>query len=73
MRLRPLPFRKVAKRLIQFGSQKMRQSGSHVMFELPDGRKTVVLNHPGEEIGRGLLRKIIKAVNLSVQEFMEEI
>jgi predicted RNA binding protein YcfA (HicA-like mRNA interferase family) len=43
------------------------------MFERPDGRKTVMSNHPGEEIGRALLRKIIKAVNLSVQEFMEEI
>ncbi|MHA2271252.1 MAG: type II toxin-antitoxin system HicA family toxin [Candidatus Hodarchaeales archaeon] len=55
------------------GFQPIRQTGSHVMFEHADGRKTVVPKHPGEEIGRGLLRKIIKDVDVSVREFMEGI
>ncbi|MFQ5981183.1 MAG: type II toxin-antitoxin system HicA family toxin [Candidatus Heimdallarchaeota archaeon] len=73
MKLRPLPYRRVAKRLREMGFQPIRQTGSHVMFEHADGRKTVVPKHPGEEIGRGLLRKIIKDVNVSVREFMERI
>lgn len=38
----------------------LRQEGSHMFFRHPDGRATVIPNHPGEKIGRGLLTKIIK-------------
>jgi len=31
-----------------------------MFFEHPDGRTTVIPNHPGEEIDRGLLNKIVK-------------
>jgi len=31
-----------------------------MFFEHPDGRTTVVPNHGGEEIDRGLLNKIVK-------------
>jgi len=34
------------------------------------GRLTVVLVHPGEEIGRGLLTEIIKETGLSKEEFL---
>ena len=57
MTLRPLNFRKIAKRLIELGYHPVRQSGSHVIFKHKDGRIIVVPNHPGEKIGRGLLRK----------------
>ena len=36
-----------------------------------DGRTTVVPVHPGEEIGRGLLRKIIKDAKLTKDEFLK--
>ena len=36
----------------------IRQEGSHMFFRHPDGRTTVVPNHSGENIGRGLLVKI---------------
>jgi len=31
-----------------------------MLFVHPDGRSTLVPNHPGEEIDRGLLNKIIR-------------
>lgn len=31
-----------------------------MFFEHPDGRTTVIPNHPSEQIDRGLLNKIIK-------------
>ncbi len=49
----------------------MRQKGGHVFLKHPDGRTTVVPVHRGEEIGRGLLRKIIKDTRLTREEFLE--
>jgi len=35
-------------------------TGSHMVYTHPDGRKTVIPHHSGEEIGPGLLTKIMK-------------
>ncbi|MCX6665401.1 MAG: type II toxin-antitoxin system HicA family toxin [Euryarchaeota archaeon] len=57
--------------LQKIGFQKIRQEGSHIFLRHPDGRTTVVPNHPGEKIDRGLLNKIIKKdIGLSRDEFM---
>ncbi|HLC73878.1 MAG TPA: type II toxin-antitoxin system HicA family toxin [Candidatus Nanoarchaeia archaeon] len=62
-------FIKVLKRL---GFEFKRQQGSHMFFEHPDGRTTVVPNHPSEDIDRGLLNKIIKHdLQLSREEFLK--
>ncbi len=42
--------------------------GSHFRFCHPDGRKTTIPVHTGKTIGRGLLRKILRDVELSVEE-----
>lgn len=55
-----LSARKLFKVLDKLGFQKVRQGGSHVFFKHPDGRTTVIPNHPGEKLDRGLLNKIIK-------------
>jgi len=39
----------------------------------PDGRTTVVPIHTGEDIGRGLLRKIIRDARLDVEEFLRHV
>lgn len=58
--------------LQKIGFQKIRQEGSHIFLRHPDGRTTVVPNHPGEKIDRGLLNKIIKKdIGLSRDEFMK--
>ena len=50
----------------------IRQEGSHIFLKHSDGRTTVVPNHPGEDLDRGLLNKIIKKdVGISREEFMK--
>ncbi|PIN93588.1 hypothetical protein COU61_00790 [Candidatus Pacearchaeota archaeon CG10_big_fil_rev_8_21_14_0_10_35_13] len=62
---------KIIKRL---GFELIRQEGSHMFFKHSDGRTTVIPNHPGEEIGPGLLLKIIKKdLRITREEFEEAI
>lgn len=64
-------FFKILKKL---GFEKIRQEGSHVFFRHPDGRTTVVPNHPTEDLDRGLLNKIIKKdLKISREEFMKRL
>ena len=46
--------------LDKIGFKVMRQEGSHIFLRHFDGRTTVVPNHPGEKLDRGLLNKILK-------------
>lgn len=67
-----LTAKELAKILDNLGFKLMRQEGSHMFFEHADGRTTVVPNHPGEEIDRSLLNKIIKHdLQISREEFLE--
>jgi predicted RNA binding protein YcfA (HicA-like mRNA interferase family) len=70
MSLKPQPAAKVIKALSKLGFKIARKHGSHVVLKHPDGRLTVVPVHSGEEIGSGLLLKIIKDTGLSKEEFM---
>lgn len=66
-----LTAREMAKILEKLGFELKRQEGSHMFFAHPDGRTTVIPNHGGEEIDRGLLNKIVKQdLHLSREEFM---
>ena len=49
-----------------------RQKGSHLRMKHPDGRVTSVPVHQGQDIGRGLLRKILRDVDLSADELLAE-
>jgi predicted RNA binding protein YcfA (HicA-like mRNA interferase family) len=60
--------RDVERILKQMGFSPVRQKGSHVFFKHPDGRTTLVSRH-GEEIGRGLLRQILREIEVSPEEF----
>ena len=73
MRVYPLPSRKISKRLVELGFEIIRQKGSHVFFSHMDGRTTVVPNHPGEDISRGLIRKITRDIEITVEEFYSTI
>ena len=50
----------LSKIIKKLGFEFIRQEGSHMFFRHSDGRTTVIPNHPGEDIGPGLLNKIIK-------------
>ena len=48
----------------------VRQSGSHVILEHLDGRRTVVSFHKGKDLPRGLLASILRDTNLTIAELL---
>lgn len=50
------------------GFDVIRIKGSHHFLMSQDGRRTVVPVHSGEDIGVGLLAKILRDVEMSVDE-----
>ncbi|MCA1723780.1 MAG: type II toxin-antitoxin system HicA family toxin, partial [Thermomicrobia bacterium] len=46
----------------------VRQSGSHVILEHPNGTHVTVPVHQGRDLGKGLLRQIMRDANLSVDD-----
>ena len=70
MSVRPQPARKVIKALSTLGFEVVRKHGSHVVLKHRDGRITVIPIHPREDIGVGLLLKIMKDVKLERAEFI---
>ena len=51
------------------GFKKVHQTGSHVRYFHPDGRKTVIPVHGDEELGKGLLNEILKQIQLSREDY----
>ena len=45
-----------------------RSKGSHVQFQHADGRRTTVPVHQGRDIGPGLLRKILRDIEIEPAE-----
>lgn len=64
-----LKARDVIRVLKQLGFFEVRQKGAHVCFKHNDGRFTLVPRHSGEDISRGLLRQILREINISTDEF----
>ena len=59
--------------LRRFGFHEVRTRGSHHYLRHPDGKATVVPVHAGEEIGRGLLSKILRDAKITRDEFMKSL
>ncbi|MCS6937175.1 MAG: type II toxin-antitoxin system HicA family toxin [Candidatus Bipolaricaulota bacterium] len=55
--------------LEKLGFQRIRQSGSHVVYRHPDGRWTTLPIHSGKDVAKGTLRKIIRDLEITVDEF----
>lgn len=51
--------------LRRHGFSLSRQSGSHAILKHPDGRRTTVPMHKGRDLGKGLLRQIMRDANLT--------
>ena len=67
-----LTAKELVKILKKLGFEFQRQEGSHMFFEHSDGRTTVIPNHPGEDIDRGLLNKIVKHdLKITREEFLK--
>jgi predicted RNA binding protein YcfA (HicA-like mRNA interferase family) len=59
--------------LKKLGFYEVRQKGSHICFKHADGRFTLVPHHGGEDIGKGLLRQILREVELTPEEFLKHL
>ena len=57
------------KMLQSLGFERMRQSGSHVIYTHPDGRTASVPYHKGEDLPRPLLHSLLRKINLSIEEY----
>jgi predicted RNA binding protein YcfA (HicA-like mRNA interferase family) len=62
----------VIRALEKHGFTAVRQKGSHVRLRHEDGRVTSVPNHPGQDIGKGLLRKILRDTELTLDQILSE-
>ena len=64
--------KELAKIIEKLGFVHNHTTGSHMIYKHKDGRKTTIPYHAGEEIGPGLLTKIIKRdLQISREEFEE--
>lgn len=62
---------KVVSILEGLGFPEVRQKGSHKQFRHPDGRGTTVPFHAGRDISPILLKKIVKDIRMTVEEFLQ--
>jgi predicted RNA binding protein YcfA (HicA-like mRNA interferase family) len=69
-RLAAISARELQTILSRLGFRLVRQKGSHAFWQHDDGRVTIVPVHKGEDIGRGLLRQIIRDVGIDLEEFV---
>jgi len=57
--------------LFFLGFEAKRQSGSHVFYRHPDGRYTTLPHHGNQEIGRPLIRQIIREIDITPDGFLK--
>ena len=70
MKLPLVDAKTLIKILVRNGYTKVRQKGSHIQFKKESGVVITVPLHSGRDIGRGLLRKILRDMELSKEEFL---
>lgn len=67
-KLIPIKPKKFIKILAKLGFKQRDAEGSHLFFKHADGRTTVVPIH-NKDISKGLLRKILNDIQISVKEY----
>lgn len=70
MNLPMLKADEVIRSLQRHGFVVVRQKGSHARLRHNDGRVTSIPNHPGQDIGKGLLKKILRDTDLTMDELL---
>ncbi len=71
MKLPLLSSKELVRVLKKLGFKAIRQKGSHVFLKHPDGRITVVPVHANQDIGRGLLRRILNDVDITPEQLLK--
>ncbi|MBI2147808.1 type II toxin-antitoxin system HicA family toxin [Candidatus Woesearchaeota archaeon] len=73
-KLPTLTGKELARIVEKFGFVYDHTTGSHMVYKHQDGRKTTIPYHAGEEIGPGLLNKIIKKdLKITREEFIKQV
>lgn len=72
-RLPIVNFKTMEKVLLRLGFEAVRQKGSHAFYRHPDGRTTTLPNHPGRDLARPLIREILREIELTPEQFREEL
>jgi len=67
-RLPRIKGKELVRALEKAGFRVSRTRGSHFILKHPDGRLTAVPVHSGEIIGAGLLRSILRDVDMTAEE-----
>ena len=69
-KLHPLPAKKMVKILLQLGFRKTRVRGSHHFFlNRNTGMTATIPIHGNEYIGIGLLKEILRDIDLTVEKY----
>lgn len=55
-----IDFNELRRRVEALGFRAVRQKGSHIRYQHPDGRKTTIPDHGSKDVPKGLLTKIIR-------------
>ncbi len=63
--------KQVISALEKIGFEILRQRGSHVRLKHTDGRVVTIPVHSGQNLGKGLLRKILRDTELTREEFID--
>ncbi|MBY0434464.1 MAG: type II toxin-antitoxin system HicA family toxin [Cyclobacteriaceae bacterium] len=57
--------------LLKLGFVIVRQKGSHCFYKHPDGRYTTLPHHSGRDLGRPLVRQILREIQVSPEDFLK--
>ena len=63
--------REFQKAALQLGFIKTRQAGSHERWNHPDGRSVTIPLHGGQEIGPPLFFKILRQLEITLEQFQQ--
>lgn len=61
---------RMCKIVSKIGFKMARQTGSHTVWKHQDGRSTTIPVHPGRKLPRGLIRKILRDIDMSVDDYI---
>ena len=62
---------RMCKIVSKLGFKMAHQTGSHTVWKHADGRTTTIPVHPGRELPRGLIRKILRDIDISIDEYLK--
>ena len=61
----------MCKIVYKLGFEMVHRKGSHTVWRHEDGRTTTIPIHSGKELPRGLIKSILKDVELNVEDYLK--